>query len=1332
MANEHTIRVSARGEFGQLENGLKNLQKDLKSVLGEIDKGARRGGLFDDTQLRALDVYRARFKQSMDEINREMNKQNDTIDQLHRRRENSSKDEQKAIDEEIRRREKALDKLRRQITYVEDLARARNKEADAYRRSESAKSSSSDGGGSSSGGGFSSGGGGGGGGIFGSAMAKILGMGKFMVGLAGIGGIATMASQSYNLAYQSQTTPLNLAQRLRGNGYSGSSKGMWDTIGAAGRSDKMGYTSAESWQFMDMYSRKAGSMSPDATKNALKFGRAYGLETGETANSLGTNRALGGASSSQEFANMIAGAVGKSGMTPRILEVMETSNGLLEQMNTSLKDGGTKQILAYQTTLDKIGNEKGMMRLTGQQGANVIAGMGGIFNPGQDNPWKWMGIQALQQYNPKKYGKMGLYDLETNFEDGLENTDNVAAMAKYLKKQSGGDENVMKRMLQKWLQDGGYNATKQQVNDLYKATDGFTAFDSKKMNSVMADMKGGDATAKYQDRMQQYGQQILDTDARFEKTLENLGQPILTVVQGIKEGITSLLEELQKNGIEGILNDIKKFMEDHLTETILAGALAAALAASKLFGGKGGTGGKGGNGGNGSNGPSGKVPTVLAGGAKVLKGAGLVFEGKQLFDVFSPDNVKKHKKLAKEAGYKGDITWMDRLVAENMEALGGDPKKFYEAMSKKGRNKTADKMDTWFDKLFGDSSKQKGALKDAEKSKKGDLAWYQYANPNNWGKINFKNPFSWGDTAPAKELVQKQKQEDAYNSLNKLGDTGLVTLTNLSTEGADALIQMQKQGLIKLDEGKTMATTTLSGFSAEGEAKLKELSANGQISISGFTSDGKAKITALNDEGQKNLVQLQQQGLIHIGAFKQESTLQITSLSKDGAKKLAELQKNGDLSLTSMDKNTKDKLEKVRKNTEDSLNDVKKTHTEFKDKSVGKDGIFQKWADGFGSLWDKFIESIKSILPDWLTGGDKTDTPKAPGDPGYISGGGKAVSSNVLGYKNALTAAGKANGISDVSLLMAMMQQESGGRGSNPMQLNGAKNPTASINGGVAYFAKVLKKSKGDVQLALQAYNMGEGYIDYVNKNYGGKTSVAAATAFSNYQKQKHGYKTYGDPHYVEHVLQYYKNPTVTQPGGNASNNFFDGWQKRITTHYGALDGSHKTPHSGVDIDGTQGDALQAIAKGKILSINMDDGGKYDKDGKKNSNAGGTELAIQMPDGRVYSYSHMSAINQQMLEAFKSGHNVNVNAGDYVGNLGGDPGKAGSGYSTTGSHLHLGLKDRYGVRLNPETWLNSLNSGESSDPGIDPSAILAALSGRWRNRIRLYRQKSTGRSHLEG
>src|SRR5699024_11134836 len=77
----------------------------------------------------------------------------------------------------------------------------------------------------------------------------------------------------------------------------------------------------------------------------------------------------------------------------------------------------------------------------------------------------------------------------------------------------------------------------------------------------------------------------------------------------------------------------------------------------------------------------------------------------------------------------------------------------------------------------------------------------------------------------------------------------------------------------------------------------------------------------------------------------------------------------------------------------------------------------------------------------------------------------------------------------NVDVLMAMMMQESGGRGRAPMQsseslcgeVNCITDPEESIKQGVAYFSKILDASDDDVELSVQAYNFGIGFVSYVD-----------------------------------------------------------------------------------------------------------------------------------------------------------------------------------------------------------------------------------------------------------
>ncbi|WKB37344.1 lysozyme family protein [Terrilactibacillus sp. S3-3] len=114
-------------------------------------------------------------------------------------------------------------------------------------------------------------------------------------------------------------------------------------------------------------------------------------------------------------------------------------------------------------------------------------------------------------------------------------------------------------------------------------------------------------------------------------------------------------------------------------------------------------------------------------------------------------------------------------------------------------------------------------------------------------------------------------------------------------------------------------------------------------------------------------------------------------------------------------------------------------------------------------------------------------------------------------------------------LLMAVAMQESKGHSPDIMQSsesiglprNTIKNPDYSIKVGTKYFKKAIDKSNGNVHLALQSYNYGTGFIDYV-KHHGGAYSRTIAEQFARSQASARGWTSYGDPLYVDHVLRYY------------------------------------------------------------------------------------------------------------------------------------------------------------------------------------------------------------------
>lgn len=152
------------------------------------------------------------------------------------------------------------------------------------------------------------------------------------------------------------------------------------------------------------------------------------------------------------------------------------------------------------------------------------------------------------------------------------------------------------------------------------------------------------------------------------------------------------------------------------------------------------------------------------------------------------------------------------------------------------------------------------------------------------------------------------------------------------------------------------------------------------------------------------------------------------------------------------------------------------------------------------------------------------------------------LSAEVLAYTATIRRYADQYGIGEyVSLIQAVMMQESGGKGLDPMQSSesgyntrypripgGIADPEYSIECGVqavkASLAAAGVKNLMDmehIKLALQNYNFGNGYAEWAKDRYGGY-SAANAAEFSNMMAARLGWSSYGDKDYVAHVLRYY------------------------------------------------------------------------------------------------------------------------------------------------------------------------------------------------------------------
>lgn len=152
------------------------------------------------------------------------------------------------------------------------------------------------------------------------------------------------------------------------------------------------------------------------------------------------------------------------------------------------------------------------------------------------------------------------------------------------------------------------------------------------------------------------------------------------------------------------------------------------------------------------------------------------------------------------------------------------------------------------------------------------------------------------------------------------------------------------------------------------------------------------------------------------------------------------------------------------------------------------------------------------------------------------------LSAEVESYEPVIRKYAKQYGIPDyVLLIQAVMMQESGGRGNDPMQASecgyntqyprtpgGITDPEYSISVGIQNLADCLQTAGAEspidldhIQLALQGYNFGSGYITWALQKYG-EYSRTNAIEFSLKMAEQMGWNSYGDKQYVPHVLRYY------------------------------------------------------------------------------------------------------------------------------------------------------------------------------------------------------------------
>ncbi len=292
------------------------------------------------------------------------------------------------------------------------------------------------------------------------------------------------------------------------------------------------------------------------------------------------------------------------------------------------------------------------------------------------------------------------------------------------------------------------------------------------------------------------------------------------------------------------------------------------------------------------------------------------------------------------------------------------------------------------------------------------------------------------------------------------------------------------------------------------------------------------------------------------------------------------------------------------------------------------------------------------------------------------------VSEEVEQYDPLIREYAEMHGIAEyVDLIKAVMMQESGGRGADPMQASecgynrkypntpdGITDPEYSINVGTEYLAACIRQAGvkspvdiANIKLALQGYNFGNGFISWAKEKHGGY-SGAAAKEFSAMMAKRNGWNSYGDTDYVAHVMRYYPyigySPGMMFYSKGVLGLPIEGMTRaNITSPFGnraSPGGIGSTNHKGTDFGFSAGTPIYACESGTVVHAGLKGG--Y-----------GKCVIIDHGNGLQTLYAHQSRLNVAAGQRVIRGQCI---------------GAVGSTGNSTGPHLHLEVRVN-GVPVDP-------------------------------------------------
>jgi hypothetical protein len=241
----------------------------------------------------------------------------------------------------------------------------------------------------------------GGGGVPGMGIPNLPGLLKFTLGLAGLGGIASMARQGVGQAQQEAMTLDPLWRKLQET--AGSFDGLRDKTRDLGRG--LGVTYEKSVQLGGEFARLSGSADASGMARGARAGiglsRGLGLDPEAGVSFMGRSRfkSLFSGGEERQFAAMIAAGVREGGMQAAPEKVLQA----VDQMTDALVRRGANAGVQVGDMLGVLSamNKSGSPSLRGEYGQALMAQIGqSMVSPGMGDAGQFLMYRALGVRNP--------------------------------------------------------------------------------------------------------------------------------------------------------------------------------------------------------------------------------------------------------------------------------------------------------------------------------------------------------------------------------------------------------------------------------------------------------------------------------------------------------------------------------------------------------------------------------------------------------------------------------------------------------------------------------------------------------------------------------------------------------------------------------------------------------------------------------------------------------------------------------------------------------------------------------------------------------------------